>query len=249
MEKVEAAELQRVAQAAQAAQIGYSTDYLTKRQAHGLYECREFSRGHAAMSAKLRGEKSIGQVSRRHAQRIVADCFVRGIVRGAVETENLNMHAVSSQHDPCAAECIQTFRTVALPGAALLEVIEKVTAGQSLRGMKGYLQVVRGEVVLRDLAILYGLRGMDEAVCYLSPYEFVRYWEVKPVAVVEKEAGRWRRVLQLPESCLFPELSKNLACKQLGKKGMEKWTGRLLKGKEKGTSLGRMLPGKKEREC
>ena len=84
------AALQRVMQAAQAAQIGYSTDYLTKRQAKGLYECREFARGHAALSGKLVEEgAAVGQVTRRHAQRLVADCFVRGVARGAVETENL----------------------------------------------------------------------------------------------------------------------------------------------------------------
>eukprot|EP00435_Cladocopium_sp_Y103_P067307 s284_g29.t2 len=214
VDKVEVADWQRIAQGAQAAQIGYATDYCTKRQASGLYECREFARGHAAMSAKIVGEKSVGQVSRRHAQRIVADCFVRGIVRGAVETENLNMHAVAAQQDPCAAECLQTFRTVALPGAALVEVIERITAGQPVRGMKGYLQVVQGEVVLRDLAILYGLRGVDDRVCYLSPYEFVRYWEVKPAAAVDKEPGRWRRVLGFPESVDFPDVSRTLDCKQ-----------------------------------
>ena len=212
VEQVGAAELQRIAQAAMAAQIGYSTDYCTKRQAGSLYECREFARGHAAMSRKIAGEKSIPQVSRRHAQRIVADCFVRGIVRGAVETENLNMHAVATQWDPCAAECMQTFRTAVLPGAALLEVIERASEGKSLRGMKGNLQVVQGEVVLRDLALLYGLRGSEVAVAYLSPYEFVRYWEVKLVAVVGQEPGRWRRVVRFPESVEFPELSRMLGC-------------------------------------
>lgn len=212
VEKVGAAELQRIAQAAMAAQIGYSTDYCTKRQAGGLYECREFARGHAAMSRKIVGEKSMSQVSRRHAQRIVADCFIRGIVRGAVETENLNMHAVATQRDPCAAECMQTFRTALLPGAALLEVIERMSEGKSVRGMKGNLQVVQGEVVLRDLALLYGLRGSEVAVVYLSPYEFVRYWEVKLSAVVDKEPGRWRRVVRFPETAQFPELSKILGC-------------------------------------
>lgn len=164
------------------------------------------------MSRKIAGEKSIPQVSRRHAQRIVADCFVRGIVRGAVETENLNMHAVATQWDPCAAECMQTFRTAVLPGAALLEVIERASEGKSLRGMKGNLQVVQGEVVLRDLALLYGLRGSEVAVAYLSPYEFVRYWEVKLVAVVGQEPGRWRRVVRFPESVEFSELSRMLGC-------------------------------------
>lgn len=59
-------EPQRVAQGAQAAQIGYSTDYLTKRQVSDLYECNEFPQGHAALSSRVTGQ-SATQVGRRRA--------------------------------------------------------------------------------------------------------------------------------------------------------------------------------------
>ena len=34
-------------------------------------------------------------------------------------------------------------------------------------------------VELRDVAILYGQRPKDPCMWYLSPYEFVMYWEVE----------------------------------------------------------------------
>lgn len=204
------AALQRVMQAAQAAQIGYSTDYLTKRQAKGLYECREFARGHAALSGKLVEEgASVGQVTRRHAQRLVADCFVRGVARGAVETENLNMETTRTRHDPCAAECIQTFSCVTFPGAALLEIVERAVAGEAPRARAGLVQVGEdGEPRLRDMAMLYALRGGDAAVAYLSPYEWVRYWAVVPRAKAEVAVAEGRRALAFPPNSFCSELSQ-----------------------------------------
>lgn len=95
VEEARVAELETFVQAAQAAQIGYSTKHASERRlvyisaVNLLMDMR-----HAAMSAKNR---SAAQVSRRHAQRIVADCFVHGIVWGPVETENLNMNAMASK--------------------------------------------------------------------------------------------------------------------------------------------------------
>ena len=98
---------------------------------------------------------------------------MRGVARGAVETENLNMETTRTRHDPCAAECIQTFSCVTFPGAALLEIVERAVAGEAPRAGAGLVQVGEdGEPRLRDMAMLYALRGGDAAVAYLSPYEW-----------------------------------------------------------------------------
>ena len=114
------AEMARAAQKAQAAQVGYQTDYANKGQGAALHECKEFGKGHQQLAEeKLKGE-SIGYVTRRHMQRLISDCCARGVVRGAVETENLNMQAA----DPnvCAAEMITSFPYVAFRGQTFLEL-------------------------------------------------------------------------------------------------------------------------------
>lgn len=83
---VSTSEISRAAQTAQAAQVGYSTDYANKRQGVALHECREFSKGHRAMAETELQDAPAGYISRRHMQRVIADCFSRGCVRGSVET-------------------------------------------------------------------------------------------------------------------------------------------------------------------
>ena len=212
--KVEA--VQAAAQAAQAAQIGYSTDYAAKKQAQGLYECKAFARGHAAMAPKLRG-CTVGQVSRRHSQRIVADCFVRGVVRGACETECLNMRAMSTEANPAAAETIQTFLTGVFPAHAFLDAVDRAVRASPVYMSKALLQVCGQEVLLRDLGTLYGLRGKHEAVRFLSPYEFVRGWHVVPASTVEKRRRQWGRVVPFPENSLCPTIRLQLGCMGEGK--------------------------------
>ena len=73
----------------QAAQVGYHCDYGNKRQPIGVYEARKWEKGQRALAEKLKGE-STTYSARRHAQRIMSDCFARGILRTPNETAKLN---------------------------------------------------------------------------------------------------------------------------------------------------------------
>lgn len=175
------AEMARAAQKAQAAQVGYQTDYANKGQGAALHECKEFGKGHQQLAEeKLKGE-SIGYVTRRHMQRLISDCCARGVVRGAVETENLNMQAA----DPnvCAAEMITSFPYVAFRGQTFLELVEN-SANREWSRLQYRVHVSKPikedvqAVAFQHTGLFYGFRGNDPRVLYLSPYEWVSQWEV-----------------------------------------------------------------------
>lgn len=161
-------------QTSQDAQTGYSTDYANKAQCRATHECKQFSIGHSRLSAKIAGE-SVPYIGRRHAQRIISDCYLRGTTRGSVETENLNMYATSK--NSCAAEQMTSFTHDSFPGASFLGVVEQAVSGRKVVPGKSLLTVVLKDpelVVLKHMGFLYGHRGCDSRVHFLSPYEFVR---------------------------------------------------------------------------
>lgn len=116
-----AKQMERAATMAQAAQVGYQTDYANKGHAAALHECKEFGKGHETLSTEQLKEASQPYVSKRHVQRLVADCCARGRVRGAVETENLNLHA--AMHS-CAGEFWTSFPYTHFPGQDFLSLTE-----------------------------------------------------------------------------------------------------------------------------
>ena len=63
-----------VVESSQAAQVGYHCDYCCKGQPVGAAEGKEWSKGHATLREQCQGE-SVAYCSRRHAQRIISDCF------------------------------------------------------------------------------------------------------------------------------------------------------------------------------
>ena len=108
--------------ASQSAQIGYHCDYCNKRQPIGVHESREWAKGHRQLSQKINRE-SVTYVTRRHAQRIVSDCFARGILRTPNETVKLN-DAVG-HGEPTQAELTATAPFNTFPGESSLSLVEQ----------------------------------------------------------------------------------------------------------------------------
>ncbi len=84
----------------QSAQVGYHCDYCNKRQPVGVAEGKEWAKGHQTLSEQCRGE-TVAYGSRRHALRIMSDCFGRGLLRTPNETVKLNDALASNE--PTAA--------------------------------------------------------------------------------------------------------------------------------------------------
>lgn len=181
-----AKQMQRAATMAQAAQVGYQTDYANKGHAAALHECKEFGKGHETLSTEQLKEASQPYVSKRHVQRLVADCCARGRVRGAVETENLNLHA--AMHS-CAGEFWTSFPYTHFPGQDFLSLTEDAME-VDIEKLQYRLQAHSGRpkkggdnVSLAHQGVFYGFRGCSKFLHQLSAYEWVSGWEVlcKPI--------------------------------------------------------------------
>ena len=168
---------------AQSAQVGYHCDYANKRQPLGIHEANEWAKGHKTLATAMEHE-TITYATRRHAQRIVSDCFARGILRTPNETTKLN--DIAGHTEPTAAEVTSTGPCVTFNGEAFLALVEQRTNLNPRVLEKGLLQARSRNkhgnlaVVLKRIGLIYGFRGTDPDLLYLSPYEFMRYWRIVP---------------------------------------------------------------------
>ena len=93
------------------------------------------------------------------------------------------------QDDVTAAECVKTAITTTFAGYKFVSLLkrkngnrptkriaDKVLFRVSRTGKAASLQAVP------DLAMMYGYRGKDPGVHWLSPYEFVSRWRLVPVS-------------------------------------------------------------------
>ena len=165
--------------ASQNATIGYTFDYATKRQPIGVYECREWMKDHKSLAQRLKTE-DVRYAALRHTQRIVSDCYAKGLVRGAGEVVNLADHADKAK--VTSAELVATSNYATFAGGAFLHAVEHGHNPAGSKLAKGLVHVsgapTEEPVQIKKLGICYGVRGNDPELKYLSPYEFVRHWEV-----------------------------------------------------------------------
>ena len=138
-------------------------------------------KGHSDLGLQVEGE-TLGYIGRRHAQRIISDFYAKGIVRGAVECTNLCIHASNS--DVTAAETIKSSRCRVFPGGAFLSRVECANGLATTCSSRTYPEIdarnpMKKKVTTKSLDIMYGLRGANPKLLFLSPFEFTRYWEVR----------------------------------------------------------------------
>ena len=169
----------QAAQASQDAQAGYACDYCNKRQPMAFNEVKECCKGHVDLTSKTRGE-SINYIGKRHATRLMNDTYGKGIVRG--QAENTNLRAYEKTNDVTAAETFRTCQTVDFYGREYVDIVEKMNDKKALEkaavfGEVDFRNPKKKKVAVRDAAVLYGQRPKHPWVWYLSPYEFVTYWE------------------------------------------------------------------------
>ena len=69
-------------------QIGYISDYVTKKQPVAISEVDRFIRGHRELQKQLHGF-ALSTAAIRHTQRLLSDVLGRGTARKAVECTNL----------------------------------------------------------------------------------------------------------------------------------------------------------------
>ena len=176
------------AQRAQDAQTGYCSDYCAKNQPMGMHEIKEFQKGHAALHGSIH-QQGLEYIGKRHVARLMSDAYCKGIVRGQVECCNLRANHIQGQI--VSAERISTAGFVTFPGHAFLEAVERIVdtnAAQKAPARKNFVRAKPTPMGARhlceaDLVRAYGHRPCDAECWWLSPYEFVMYWEIVPARV------------------------------------------------------------------
>ena len=180
-EKLPLWQLVREAQTNQAAQAGYACDYQNKRVQIANHETKEWMKGQQHLYEDLKENKA-GYFGARSVKRLITDCYGRGVVRGAVETTNLNIKAGSN--DPTAAETIKTAQVVDISLQYALKLLQSISEGkpwpkEPCKPIVDKRNPVKRKIMDCPPWTVYGGRGARPEVHGLSAYEFARHFQIK----------------------------------------------------------------------
>ena len=130
-----------------------------------------------------------------YSRRLVRDLEAKGIVRTAVESVNLSLHA--DDPDVLKAECIRTFPAVTFPASQLLkreEVETDKTPGASvIHAIHHGNSIKRAMFEEAPFDLMYGFRGTGYNVDLLSPYEMLLHWSLERIAAPTNATGKLNR--------------------------------------------------------
>eukprot|EP00438_Fugacium_kawagutii_P033974 Skav228932 [mRNA] locus=scaffold2181:248822:258688:+ [translate_table: standard] len=203
------------AQRAQDAQAGYCSDYCAKNQPMGFHEIKEFQKGHVALNASLKQE-NLTTIGKRHANRFLSDAYCKGVVRGQVECCNLRANHKEGQI--VAAERISTAGFVQFPGHAYLQVLEHImeelppaTTQKAFYVRTPPAPGTRARHLREAVtAQAYGHRPADSESWWLSPYEFLMYWDLVPTKVPHTKSEWEATKPRAWDVCLTPAGERKL---------------------------------------
>ena len=159
---------------------GYFAGYISKRQPVGKYELKAASANLASLLQKMGDKKKVAQWA-KVVNRMFTDLETKGTLRTAPETFNLaaNLH----DHDILNAEFVRTFRNADFPGGAFMRRHEAVMK-QSDQQVAAVSRLPRKphrnsmyQTTSANWVDLYGFRSKHDRVHYLSPWEFLMWWE------------------------------------------------------------------------
>lgn len=180
-EEMSLEQLVREAQINQAAQAGYACDYQNKRAQIANHETKEMMKGQQHMYEELKDNKP-GYYGARTVKRLMTDLYGRGIVRGAVETTNLN--TMAEHPDPTRAESVKTAQVTDISLQYPLQLLQHIAAGKPWP--KEQCKPIVDHRNRKDRKLIecppwttYGGRGQRPEVHMLSAYEFGRHFHLK----------------------------------------------------------------------
>ena len=173
----------KLAQRSQREATGYYCGYNFKRQAVGKYVLKATAESLNYVELGLK-DKSAGRQWYRICNRLIQDLNHRCTMRTA--PEECNLSANQHPHDATAAEFIRSYRTTTFRGRQYVKLLEREMDGSEQRERRGMLPVRKTAVdteSIKKVQIdeIYGYRGMDSRVYYLSPWEFTMFWEILPL--------------------------------------------------------------------
>ena len=193
--------ISKLAQRAQREATGYYCGYTFKRQPIGTKFLKSVGDTMNYLTTGMQ-DKTTGQKWHRITHRLLTDFQHRMMTRTAPEETNLA--AYWHDHDPTTAEFNRTYRSEDFHGGQLVQRLEQEEKHAAQHEWQKVVPKAHGrgsgqEDLVRHSVDFYGFRGTHPAVYYLSPWEFVKLWEVvplpRPKVASEKEpvaVSRWR---------------------------------------------------------
>jgi hypothetical protein len=180
-----------IAQRAMKQMTGYFSGYISKKQKLGKFELKAASSALPFLLTKLQKLHTASAQLALVTNRLITTLEGKGILRSAPEA--FNLCGKSLPKDELNAEFVRTFRTVNFCGSEYLQrlelVITKTTAKDTIAvripvPKSGKKQPARP--LQKDVDV-YGYRGSDRRVYYLSPWEFLTYWFAEPLQPPSKD--------------------------------------------------------------
>ena len=177
-------------QATQAMAAGYFGGYTAKMQDIGRMELQRMEKTLQRSYARSTDHGTPQQDFNRLSKRLLKDLEAKGIVRTAVETTNLALHA--NHPDNTRAESFRTFPYISFPVTQLLsrEEIENNRKGgtSAITGLRSISK--RQSYTDAPVDLLYGIRGRRQGVQTLSAFEMLRYWSVERIGTPTQKPQR-----------------------------------------------------------
>ena len=172
----------KLAQRVQREATGYYCGYTFKPQPVGESHMKKISESFNYLREGDFKEKSLAQIHHRVSHKVFQDLQHRCMLRTAPEEWNLaaNWH----EQDVTNAEFIRTYMDVSFPGWQLRERLRLECSKDAETKSKKVLPSLMGtdcEKFFRHFPDLYGYRGNNVRVYYLSPWDFLMHWTVKSV--------------------------------------------------------------------
>ena len=171
--------LQRAMAQAARRSTRYFTGYLQKPQPLGRKELQQAAKQlHFLEEGAAKDDPAAHY--RKVVHRVFGDLEFRCSVRPV--TEEFMLAGFSNMTDPTTAECIRSFPVVPFLGMDWLSILDAVTeVRHKIEPPNPYKTTIKTSEI-------YGWRGADERVFYLSPWEFIKWWSLKKLQPPTKNA-------------------------------------------------------------
>ncbi|CAE7344756.1 TTC28 [Symbiodinium sp. CCMP2592] len=157
----------------------YFTGYIQKGQGIGKKQMQRAVQNLHYLTEQV-SAKEPGQQFQKAANRVFADLQFGGVVRPAAEEFRLASHA---DKEVLAGEFLRNFASAPFCGFTLLSLANGEERQINVQvGRKQQWEAV-------NILELYAYRGQQENVRYLSPWEFVKWWELQRLHAPRAKAG------------------------------------------------------------
>ena len=181
--------------------MSFVTGYTFKAQLAGKRELKAAGECLNYMSTGL-ADKTPGQQWHRVSHRVLQDAQHKCMLRTA--PEEVNLAANAHEHDVTNAEFVRTFRSQDFPGGQLVKRLEHERSEEDDRSVKKVVPVRKAAVGQAPIYVqcfddIYGFRGDDPRVYYLSPWEFLMHWELEPLRPPSQRARSQAEPMELTE--------------------------------------------------